>query len=107
MVLPFIAGFLGGLLIGSLIAIAFLYYEEIMDWFEENLDTLHSNKNNLAFTITDMLDNGNYKVIQGIYNTRNDEIIEGRGVEAEEIDEELLEVHEEYEDENGIVIYEF
>jgi len=107
MVLPFIAGFIGGLLIGSLLTIAFLTYEEIMNWFEENLDTLYSNKNYLAFTIQDNLDNGNYKVVQGVLDPRNDNIIDGRVVEAEEIDDDLLEIHEEYEDENGIVIYDF
>jgi len=106
MVLPLIAGFVGGLLIGSLIAVAFLAYEEIIDWFDEYLDTIHSSKNNLAFTIKDELENGNYQIVQGIFNQRTGDMIESREIEAEEIDEELLEVHEEYEDEDGIVLYE-
>jgi hypothetical protein len=106
MVLPLIAGFVGGLLIGSLIAVAFLAYEEIIDWFDEYLDTIHSSKNNLPFTIKDELENGNYQIVQGIFNQRTGDMIEGREIEAEEIDEELLDIHEEYEDEEGIVLYE-
>lgn len=105
MVLPLIAGFVGGLLIGSLIAVAFLAYEEIIDWFDEYLDTIHSSKNNLAFTIKNELENGNYQIVQGIFNQRTGDMIESREIEAEEIDEELLEVHEEHENENGIVSY--
>lgn len=107
MVLPLIAGFVGGLLIGSLIAVAFLAYEEIIDWFDERLDTIHSSKNNLALTIKDELENGNYQIVQGIFNNKTGNWIESREIEAEEIDEELLDIHEEYEDEDGIVVYEF
>ena len=108
MVLPLIAGFVGGLLIGSLFVIAFLSYEEIIDWFYEYLDTLHSDQNNLGFTqlIKDKLENGNYQIVQGIFNQRTGNVIEDRVVEAEEIDDELLGIHEEYEDEDSIVLHE-
>ena len=107
MVLPLIAGFIGGLLIGSMIL--FLTYEDIIDWFDEYLDTLRSNKNNLlGFTqlLQDELENGNYQVVQGIFNHRTGNVIEERVIEAEEIDDELLEIHEEYEDENGLLLHE-
>ncbi len=105
MVLPLIAGLVGCLFIGSLI-LAFLSYEEIMNWFYDYLDTLHTSKNNLAFTIKDDLENGNYQIVQGIFNQRTGNIIEDRVIEAEEIDDVVLEIHEEYEDEDRTVVYE-
>ncbi|MEO0967418.1 MAG: hypothetical protein AAFX80_03525 [Cyanobacteria bacterium J06639_18] len=106
MVLPFIAGFVAGLLIGSIV-VGFLSYEEIIDWFNEHIDTIHNNEDNLAFTIKDILENGNYKIVQGVFNSQTGDVIEDRVIEAEEIDEELLEIHEEYENEENLVIYEF
>ena len=106
MVLPLVAAFIGGLVIGSLI-VAFLTLEELMDWFEQNFNLLRKNKNNIAFTIRDTLENGNYQVVQGIFNNRTSEIVEERTIEAEEIDEELEKIHDKYEDKDHVVIYDF
>ena len=106
MVLPFIAGFVGGLIVSSLVTLALLTLQEIMDWFSQHFDVLHRNKDNLAFTIRDKLKNGNYQVVQGIFNDRTGDVIEERTIEAEKIDEDLRQIHNEYEDENCVVIYE-
>ena len=68
---------------------------------------LHKNKDNLAFTIRDKLNNGNYQVVQGIFNDRTGNVIKEITIEAEEIDEELKQIHDEYEDKDCVVIYEF
>lgn len=107
MVLPFIAGFVGGLIIASLLAVAFLTLQEIMNWFSQHYNILHKNKDNVAFTIKDKLENGNYQVVQGIFNDRTGNVIEERTIETEAIDEELKQIHDEYEDEDCIVVYEF
>ena len=107
MVLPFIAGFVGGLIIGSLVTVAFLTLQEIMDWFSQHFNVLQKNKDNLAFSIRDKLDNGNYQIVQGIFNDRTGDVIEERNIETEEIDRELEQTHNEYEDEYGVVVYEF
>lgn len=107
MVLPLIAGFVGGLIIGSLLAVAFLTLQEIMNWFSQHYNILHKNKDNVAFTIKDKLENGNYQVVQGIFNDRTGNVIEEKTIETEAIDEELKKIHDEYEDKDCIVVYEF
>ena len=82
-----------------------LTLEIIIDWFKKwwsNRNAIpERDRENLAFTIKDDLKNGNYRVIQGVFNRNTEKVVGGEKYETEQLDEELDELHED----NRLVIY--
>jgi len=84
------------------VVVAIVFWDDIVNWFQSRNDIKEQDKANIAFTIKERMKSGDYKVVQGIFNTKSEEIIEGRAMQTESLDEELEKVHER----NELVIYE-
>lgn len=60
----------------------------------ERLEKLKEDKNNLAISIKEKLDNGNYNVINCIFNTKTHELVDYEkttiSMEAQELDSETI-----------------
>jgi hypothetical protein len=81
------------------LVIKFLGWDRIIGWFRNKQDLKEEDRDNIAFTVNQALANGNYSVVQGIFNTRTNELAGlntdgGQKYEAEKIDDKLKEAHE-------------
>ena len=82
------------LLLGAGIAsVVVLTMKEVLDWFRARNRLLQSDRANVAKTIVESLNNGNYKVVQGVFNTRSSRMLESRTLEAAHLDSELARLH--------------
>ncbi len=89
--------------ISIVVVISFLAIRKIVDWFPSRSAINLADKDNIAFTLQSKLDSGNYKTVQGIFNTRNNDIKEGRVIEfSKDIDSQMKKLH----DNDELVIYE-
>jgi len=91
--LPLIAVILaaaGGL---TLVVLALLNWDRIIDWFRGRQELKQSDKDNIAFTLQEKIANGNYKTIEGIFNKKTNVLLDGVQYESEKIDEKLADVH--------------
>lgn len=85
-----------GLTAAAVAAVVFsiLCADEIRNWFQSRLSRNSFSSNRVGFTVMKHLNNGNFQVVQGVLNTATEEIVEGRTVEAEQIDSELRNAHD-------------
>jgi hypothetical protein len=81
----------GGL---AVIVVAFLKWSAIVDWFKGRRKLKEADKKNIAFTIHNALESGHHGVVQGIFNTDTNEVLDGQKFEAKEIAAELEQAHE-------------
>ena len=102
MPLPLIAVILAVAGTLAVVVVAILYYEEIIKWFRSRNDIKEADKANIAFTIKQRLNSGDYKIVQGIFNKRNETILDGHVIQAKELDKDLADAHEGKE----LVLYE-
>ena len=92
MPLPLLAIFGASLVIGALIVVALLKWQEIVNWFRNKSSLKQSDKDNFAVMIKTQLASGHVREIHGIFNTRTEEVLDGQQYEAKELDQELQEV---------------
>ncbi len=78
-----------------------LYWEDLVEWFRSKNHLSQSIENDIAFTMLEQTDQG-YRLVQGIFNKATEELVDGRIIECEKIDEEIRDVHDGQE----LVIYE-
>jgi len=79
-----------------------VYWDEIIDWFRSRNDIKTRDEDNIAFTLKEKMATGQYNVVQGIFNTRTEKVVEGRNIHAKELDEQMTAAHRQQE----LVIYE-
>jgi hypothetical protein len=91
-----------GALAGAVIVVAILKWAVIVDWFRGKRRLKESDKANIAFTIKNAQETGNFNVVQGIFNTDSGEVLDGQKYEAKQLSEELDEAHKG----KDLVIYE-
>lgn len=84
------------------IFIARLAMKEVVNWFRERSKIKLANKDNIAFTLQKKLDSGNFKTVQGVFDTGRSEIREVRAIESERMDPEMQNLHRNSE----LVVYE-
>jgi hypothetical protein len=93
MALPLIA-VIGAACAGlGLIVLVVLKWQQIVDWFRGKRKLKESDKANIAFTIKNAQETGNYNVVQGIFNTDSGEVLDGQKYQAKQISEELEDAH--------------
>lgn len=92
MPLPLLAIFGASLVIGALIVVALLKWQEIVNWFRNKSSLKQSDKDNIAVMIKTQLASGHVREIHGIFNTRTEEVLDGQQYEAKELDQDLQEV---------------
>lgn len=69
-------------------------FQEVIKWFQEHQNLKLAKKDNLAFTLLNVNQNGQYVICQGIFNQHQGEIIAGEKIQGQKIDPELLAVHQ-------------
>lgn len=92
MPLPLLAIFGASLVIGALIVVALLKWQEIVNWFRNKSSLKQSDKDNIAVMIKTQLASGHVREIHGIFNTKTEEVLDGQQYEAKELDQDLQEV---------------
>lgn len=88
-------GLLGTLIAGAIlvgVVVAVLSIDSIIDWFQEQLGHRQTH-DRLAVTVLKKLQQGDYKVMQGIFNTTTRQFESQRTVEASQIDHSFLAAH--------------
>ena len=93
----------GSLVAGAILAsivVAVLSIDTIVDWFRERLGHRHAS-DRLAVTVLQSLQQGDFKVVQGVLNTSTGEYESQRTVEASQIDQDFLAAH----NEDGIAVW--
>ncbi len=80
-------------IIPLVIAAVAITFKQIANWFKERKKLKESDKDNIAFTLKQELDSGNYVVCQGIFNTKTEELLDGQKLQGK-VDEELEAQHQ-------------
>lgn len=88
-------------LIALVVALFLLTYQLVIDWFQEREELVESDIDNIAVTLKELYQTGNYKIVQGVFNTRTNEVVTGRKIHAQKIDQPLDEKHRDQQ----LVIY--
>ena len=73
-----------------------------LHWFRSRQSILETDKDNIAFTIREKLRTGKVKIVQGIWNTSEEQLKDARVVEGESLDQKLDDLH----DDDNLVQYE-
>jgi hypothetical protein len=93
-----------GAAVAGLVAIivAIIKFAKIKAWLRARQNLTQEDKDVIAFTIKKNLEDGNYEVVKGFFNTSTDELLDGEKEQSRKIDDELEQVH------NGkeLVLYE-
>jgi hypothetical protein len=86
----------------AIITMVVLNWKTIIDWFRGKRTLKESDKGNIAFTIKNAQETGNFEVVQGIFNTDSEEVLDGQKYKAKELEDKLEQVHKG----KDLVIYE-
>jgi hypothetical protein len=81
----------GGAAAAGVVAIAYLTIRDVMSWFRERRHRLRNA--NVAATVIEHLNNGQYRTVQGILNQNTNAWVEHRIIESADIDAELTARH--------------
>lgn len=75
---------------------------EVVNWFQERTALVMSDRDNLAFTIQEHMENGDVNYVQGIFNQREEEIVDARKINGQDADLGMRQAHRG----TGLAIYE-
>jgi heme/copper-type cytochrome/quinol oxidase subunit 1 len=84
------------------ITITILTYNFIVSWFRKREKIKNADKDNIAFTIQEKMQNKQYKTVQGIFNKRTNEVVDAQEIRSDKLDEKMEENHRG----NELVVYE-
>lgn len=87
--------------IAVVIVLSILTYKEVVNWFRERTEMKNADKDNLTFTLQTKLSSGNYTTVQGVFNTRTSEVVDGRTVNSQKVDGTLKNLH----DRDELIVY--
>jgi hypothetical protein len=79
---------LGGLALVAIV-IKFLSLDRILDWFRDSQNLKGTDRVNLAFSVRKHLSNGNYGVVQGVFNQQTNQVLEAKKYDAEDVCNEV------------------
>lgn len=82
--------------------VATITLDLVIKWFQSRSKLKKSDKNNIAFTLKDEMDKGNYVVYQGIFNKETNEVLDSQRLESKNMDTQLEQLHQDKQ----LVIYE-
>jgi hypothetical protein len=75
----------------AVIILVILNWDRIIDWFHGREKLVQSDKDNIAVVIKQHMDDGKYNTVQGIFNKRTNELLDGAKYKTEELDEKTIE----------------
>jgi len=70
-----------------------LLFADVLGWFEARSTLRASDADNIAVTIKECWDSGNYRTVQGVFNTRTSQLADARRVKSQDVDDELRRLH--------------
>ena len=79
------------------LAVLVLNFTQIIDWFKKlrtNIPRVEKTK--LYFTVQDLLASGNYKTVQGVFDTRTKQLGKVRSITSKNIDAPLAGYHRDH-----------
>lgn len=88
MPLPLLA-ILGGLAFAAVVVLVYLNWDRIIGWFRGRQSLKQADRDNIAFTVKENLSDGNYSVVQGIFNQRTNQVLDGEKYNAKDLCDEL------------------
>jgi hypothetical protein len=71
------------------IVLAFLHWDRIINWFRGRESLKLADRDNIAFSIKENLGNGNFSVVQGIFNQRTDQVLDAAKYDAKDVCDEV------------------
>lgn len=93
MLFALILGALGGLVGAAVVSVFILYQEQIVQWFQQRFRGRHKAPNEVAFSVKEELQNGDYAVIQGIFDQNTDQVEQAQEWSAQDLDHDLQRAH--------------
>ena len=73
----------------------FLTFTDIADWFANRRSVSPQDRSRLAFTLQDMLQNGQFQTVQGVFNTARQQVeTDARKLISTNIDSQLASYHQ-------------
>jgi hypothetical protein len=88
----------GAAIAAGVMYLVWLTIEMFQLWFLDQAEI--DNPNELAFSVVTAMNEGKVKVVQGFINPAKQSLTKYRTIEAEQVDQDILEMHE-----SGPVIY--
>lgn len=80
--------------IAAAVTVLVLNFTQIIDWFKKlRTNNPEVEKTKLYFTLKDLLASGNYKTIQGVFDTRTQQLGKVRSITSKNIDARLADYH--------------
>lgn len=73
----------------DLIYVVIILFDRIATWFRARESLRNADKDNIAFSIKQKLESGEYKVVYGIFNKRQDELCDVDAVVGKKVDAEI------------------
>lgn len=87
--IPLITAAIGCFIITEVIRYVMLHWREIVNWFQNWINGHQSvDKDAVGFTVREAIKKGEYKVVQGVFNTSSGKVEDARRIEAEDLDAE-------------------
>ncbi len=87
--IPLITAAIGVFAITEIIRFVLLHWREIVNWFQNWINGHQSvDKDAVGFTLREIVKRGEYKVVQGVFNTSSGKVVDARRIEAEDVDSE-------------------
>lgn len=79
--------------VSTVIYIAYLTLNEILNWFHSHRHLSASDRNLVGVTIKEAMQNGKYSIVQGVFNKGTNKMVESRRINADRIDDALARKH--------------
>lgn len=97
MPIPLLIAILAGVGALAILFVILLLYKRVISYLQARQSLKESDAENIAFSINQRLQSGNYKTVYGIFNKEKSKILEAEAVESEKIDQEMANMHKENE----------
>lgn len=79
--------------VAAAIYVVFLTFAEIVNWFDSRRNLSTVDRDRLGFTLQDMLNNGDYRTVQGVFNKTSETVEDARTVTSNQVDDQLSGYH--------------
>ncbi|MFB9451715.1 hypothetical protein Dvina_20500 [Dactylosporangium vinaceum] len=80
--------------VAAAIYIVFLTFSEIVDWFSNRRSMSSVDRSRLGFTLQDMMNNGQYRTVQGVFNQAVGSVEDARTITSGDVDSTLAGYHQ-------------
>jgi len=93
-----ILAFVAGMFIKEIFKLVF---SMLINWFQNRSALKETDRDNIGFTLQNKLASGKYKTVQGVFNTRENRVIDGRKMVSNQVDSSIEQLHKD----EPLVIY--